>query len=141
MPSFLFLFSLVGKTLGRGTGSHCPPATISKPFILPLQRGESKSKGDKSVRPTKDIEKRGKEGRVVGERGRAERKPCGPNKSLKPASPKDQTVETQGQEESRPHGDRQPGSQGGEGVKEDETPVRAAWERVEKTPNGDGTKA
>lgn len=36
----------------------------------------------------------------------AERKPCGPNKSLKPADPKDQTVETQGQEENRLRGDQ-----------------------------------
>lgn len=52
----------------------------------------------------------------MGERGRE--KPCGPNKSLKPADPKDQTVETQGQEESRPRGDPQPVGQGGEGRKE-----------------------
>lgn len=83
MPSFLFLLSLVGKTLGRGTGSHCPPATISKPFILPLQRGESKSKGDKSACPTKDIEKRGKEGRVVGERGRSREKALRPKQKPK----------------------------------------------------------
>lgn len=62
------------------------------------------------------MEKSGGGGRAVGERGRE--KPCGPNKSLKPADPKDQTVETQGQEESRPRGDPKPMGQGGEGRKE-----------------------
>lgn len=66
LPSFPFPLSLVGKMLGRGTGGHCPPAAISESFILPLQRGESKSKGDKSACPTKDIEKRGKEGEGGG---------------------------------------------------------------------------
>lgn len=43
-----------------------------------------------------------------GTEAEAERKPWGPNKSLKPASPKDRTVETQEQEESRPCGGQQP---------------------------------
>lgn len=86
--------------------------------------------------PQRTTRRGGRKGGWWEREAEAERKPCGPNKSLKPANPKDQTVETQGQEESGPHGDQQPGSQGG-----DETPVRAARERVEKTPNGDGTKA
>lgn len=75
---------------------------LAEPFILPLQRGWSKSKGDKSSRPTKDIEKSEEVGRVVGERGRGREKPWGPNKSLKPADPKDQT----GRQKDRKRADR-----------------------------------
>lgn len=63
------------------------------------------------------------EGRKAEREAEAARKPCGLNKSLKPADPKDLTVETQGQEELKTHGDQQLCSQGGEGVKEDKTPL------------------
>lgn len=42
---------------------------LAETFILPLQRGESKSKEDKSAHPTKDIEMSG-EGREGGGRER-----------------------------------------------------------------------
>ena len=72
----------------RWEGEHGVPALLlqlAEPFILPLQRGESKSKEDKSARPTKDIKMRGKEGRVVGKRGRGREKALRPKQKPKPS--------------------------------------------------------
>ena len=111
----------------RWEGEHGVPALLlqlAEAFILPLQRGESKSKEDKSARPTKDIKMRGKEGRVVGKRGR------GTEKALRPKQ-KPKTSRSQGSDsgdtrtgrEQAARGSAALSSQGGEEMKEDKIPM------------------
>lgn len=141
-PHFPSCLGLVEKTQGRpGTRRHCPPATINQPFILPLQSRESKSKRDKSARPTKDSEPRRKAGRVVGEgEAEAERKSWGPNKSPNQRSQGSDEGET-GQAE-RSHVDtRQFSSQEGTGKKKMKHWCEWPREKAGRDPKWSGHKS
>lgn len=111
----------------RWEGEHGVPALLlqlAEPFILPLQRGESKSKEDKSARPTKDIKMRGKEGRVVGKRGRGREKALRPKQKPKPSrSQGSDSGDTRTGREQAAWGSAALSSQGGEEMKEDKIPM------------------